>query len=824
MAWPVWVVQLLITLATTVISARLNWGKQPGRDVDLSEFTAPTTSENRGIPVLFGRRWLRAPNWNWYGDVSIKVITQSGGRKYGFFGPREKIPVGEKWSTGAHLTFVHRLDRLLELRAGEVDEALWTGSVTANTTLAIDKPELFGGEKKGGGIVGNVALMFGAATQAPNAYLDAQTGSEGIAYRDEFGIVLEHVYVGTQRYVEAWMALGECLSTESGWYPAKAAIGTDGDMNPAHIVYEALTNRTWARMGYSPAEIDEASFIAVADALHAEGFGLSIEFSNDQMTARQFIGEIMRHIDGNIFEDPSTGLWTLTLNRDDYDPDAIPVLDASNSTVRDCSIRVPEVTTMVVAYEDRDLRRERYTAPDTDLAAVQLLGGEVAVVDRFPAIANAELATQVCARERAQQSRQLIECELDAFGDQVQGLVPGRVFRWKPDKLGYDVVMRVLRADLGTLDNSNVRVRALQTLPVEDSTYAAPPPSGWVDPIQPPAPSPQRLVMETPYQMLLADQLGPEAVAELAADQGVSLLAAAPPGGSTSSHEVWTRLGASGDFAQALPFGEFTGYAELSSSVGPTDLVLPVTAVLNLEAFTVGRLAALVGAQTELVLVEAAAAGSITVKRGLVDTVPAPSHPAGAKLFALADAAAFVDDAYADGQIVQYRVLTESPKGQLELASAPTDSLTFDSRQIRPYPPGRLRISDTAGTAAAAYPAEAYGVLTAEWAHRDRLLQADQLVDTDGASIGPEPGTTYTARWYLDGALVQTTAGIAGTSDSYTPPPGSGGLPVRVEIEAVRDGLVSWQSLTHEFLYRAQLVTEAGDRIVTEAGEPVILE
>src|SRR5690606_18651650 len=143
---------------------------------------------------------------------------------------------------------------------------------------------------------------------------------------------------------------------------------------------------------------------------------------NDQMTARQFIAEICRHVDGNVFEDPATGLWTFTLNRADYDPDTIPLVDHSNSAVRSGSGRVPEVSTVVVDYGDRDLRRDRYTAPDADLAAVQLLGGELAVVDRYPGIATAELATRVCARERAQQTRQLIECEIDAFGPAAEGL------------------------------------------------------------------------------------------------------------------------------------------------------------------------------------------------------------------------------------------------------------------------------------------------------------------------------------------------------------------------------------------------------------------
>jgi len=38
----------------------------------------------------------------------------------------------------------------------------------------------------------------------------------------------------------------------------------------------------------------------------------------------------MDHINGRLGKDPATGLWTLELIRDDYDPATLPVLDASN--------------------------------------------------------------------------------------------------------------------------------------------------------------------------------------------------------------------------------------------------------------------------------------------------------------------------------------------------------------------------------------------------------------------------------------------------------------------------------------------------------------
>src|SRR5690606_18884376 len=107
-----------------------------------------------------------------------------------------------------------------------------------------------------------------------------------------------------------------------------------------------------------------------------------------------------------------------------------------------------------------------------------------------------------------------------------------------------------------------------------------------------------------------------------------------------------------------------------------------------------------------------------------------------------------------------------------------------------PYAPGALKFSDSE-TSDKVYPAEVYGTITTGWNHRDRLLQADQLVDTDDASVGPEDGTTYTVRYEQPpGTVVHTETSITGTvAAAYTFP--ADGL-ARIEVEAVRDGLASW--------------------------------
>jgi hypothetical protein len=135
-------------------------------------------------------------------------------------------------------------------------------------------------------------------------------------------------------------------------------------------------------------------------------------------------------------------------------------------------------------------------------------------------------------------------------------------------------------------------------------------------------------------------------------------------------------------------------------------------------------------------------------------------------------------------------------------ASAPTDNVVMAARFIRPYPPGNVAINGSA------WPASVTGDLNITWAHRDRTLQTAYLVAQGEVSIGPEAGTSYTIRIYnaqVGGTLIRTYTGITGASQAYTvaqaTTDNAGVKPsnLRVEIESVRDGYVSWQKQSRAF-------------------------
>lgn len=84
------------------------------------------------------------------------------------------------------------------------------------------------------------------------------------------------------------------------------------------------------------------------------------------------------------------------------------------------------------------------------------------------------------------------------------------------------------------------------------------------------------------------------------------------------------------------------------------------------------------------------------------------------------------------------------------------------------------------------------GDVVVTWAHRDRLNQADQLIDTTLGSIGPEGGTTYSVRLLRadTSALLASQTGVSGTTATLTTTYVGN---VIVELWAVRDGMESWQ-------------------------------
>jgi hypothetical protein len=83
--------------------------------------------------------------------------------------------------------------------------------------IRIDKPDLFGGESREGGIVGDVDVLMGGTGQGPNDYLAARMGGNVPGYRGLCSLVLRQVYLGINPYLKPWaVRVTRVLTGEAG--------------------------------------------------------------------------------------------------------------------------------------------------------------------------------------------------------------------------------------------------------------------------------------------------------------------------------------------------------------------------------------------------------------------------------------------------------------------------------------------------------------------------------------------------------------------------------------------------------------------------------
>ena len=164
-----------------------------------------------------------------------------------------------------------------------------------------------------------------------------------------------------------------------------------------------------------------------------------------------------------------------------------------------------------------------------------------------------------------------------------------------------------------------------------------------------------------------------------------------------------------------------------------------------------------------------------------------------------------------------HQLLTNTGQGELDAGLAPVDSVTFDQRAERPYPPADVTLNGDS------WPADVHGDINVAWAHRNRVTQGATLVDWYAGSITPEAGTTYDITLKQGGSVVDSVTDVSGTSGVITPP--SDGE-YTLEVISKRDSLTSWQAVSHTFNWTRTepMVTEAGEPMLTEAGDVMILE
>lgn len=642
-----------------------------------------------------------------------------------------------------------------------------------------------------------------------------QVGGENAAYYDR--TIPGSAFVQGTNYIAV---VGWDRHSGSGnwfWFDWRLTDLTAVDMNGSHMIRECLTDPDWG-MGYLDSDIDDASFIKAADTIANEGLGMSLLWDKSiQMDA--FIDEVVKHIDAALYVSRTTGKFVLKLIRGDYDVATLLTLDESNiSRIEDpARASFGELTNSVtVNYWDAETGKDA-SLTVTDTALVQVQGAVINVPLQYPGFTNARNAAIAGQRDLRTLSAPLLSCTVYADSTAAD-LNVGDVFKLSWKKWGLqNVVMRITGIAIGNGKNNTVKISCVQdvfnTITTSVVTGGN---SEWEDPSRPPSPVFTQLVQEAPYYELvqLFGQSNVDADLNLKHDGGYVMAAAPPPDGAINAR-LWTDNGTGYVNASAM---EFCPYAELGAAINKTQTVIPVDATINLDEVVLGTHCQCEG---ELMRVDAidTVAGTITVGRGVLDTVPA-LHPLGAQVFFWDLDNAADPTEYVAGEEIDAKVLPVSGAGVVDIAVAEPSTVTLDGRAFRPYAPGDLRINGDS------YLDKVYeNDIEVSWKHRDRTQQTSgTLFDHTAADIGPEVGTTYRIEVIHNGLQILVVDDIDGNTETIAIPLAAG--EVTLKVYAKREDVLSWQAANHTFTYTSgglrfdeennTRVTQDGDIRMTE--------
>lgn len=581
-------------------------------------------------------------------------------------------------------------------------------------------------------------------------------------------------------------------------------------MNPAHIIYDCLTSSDM--QGEPIAAVNDASFRAAADRLYDESFGLCTKYDPDSESLEDFRQRICNVIGASCTRSRLDGQWYLDLIRGEHDLESLVVLtdDDVIEFQEDPSTLDDAVNQVVVAWFDPEKKEDRSTSPQHSLGAIAAMGGVRSETVEYPEIPVESLALRCAARDLRNKATPLKRFTLTT-NRKPHALRLGQFLRLQLPLRGIaDMVCMVGDIDTGVLRSGSIKLVVVQDVfSLPEVTYVVGEPGVDTSPSQEAQPITLQAAFEAPY-VELASRLSAADLNAIAPDAGYVGAVAADPA-TSRNYSLFTRP-AGGEFKDC-GVGDWCPTAVLDEGIDWTETEVQLQGRRGLDQVAIGS-AALIG--SEIVRVDALdpVTGAASFGRGCGDTV-VQQHAAGARVW-FYDAAASVDDLeYLDGESVEVKLLTNTSSQQLDIALATPMTVVVDARQFRPYPPAKIRINGEV------LPATIIGDVEVTWQHRDRLLQSDQLVDDSTSSIGPEPGTTYTVRWYLNGTLLQTDSALTGTSATCEP---TGGGVLRIEVESVRDGMTSMQMQIREVPVGSPLLTEDDQLINTETDEPILME
>lgn len=732
----------------------------------LGDFTFPTATAGRPIPVIWGTAKLLSPNVIWYGNLFTVPIIEIVKYKKNFKTRKKRVVVGHRYFIDMHMALCHGpIDSL-----GTVfvqDRAAFSG------TGSIDLPDFFGGKDKGGGLGGGgtVNLLVGNDTDPVSTIIDTNIGQPPTpGFRRVANVFLNNFEIGNDQFVDPFNFTVVRIPTGLGsTTPNITNNFGNADANPAEVIFELLTEHTWGA-GMSPGLIDLVNFKAVADTLASESFGISLIWDSKR-TIEDMIQDILGQIDAVLFNDIVTGLFTLTLIRDDLDIPSLLVLDQDNISSLESFSRGAldeTVNEVKVVYTGEGFASK--TAQAHELANFNMQGEDVvSSTFQFPGINDSFRAADVAFRELRSLSFPLARIKIKV-NRQAFNLRPGDAFKFTWPPLGIvDLVMRVNGVNYGTLDQGFITLDATQDIfTLGNTIWAEPQPTDWIEPVNDPAAAAFEDAFSAPFHIVREEfsEFG-----FLSEESNMAGTVMSPFTEDTLGYQILTRdppdgFSLTGDTDFPTPTGTITNdYVATEATAGGDGIdntaTLVITNTSRMQFLEPASAVDILQGAFNLMFVDDIdlQAGEIMsfetfvdnldgtftlngVHRGMMDTTP-KTHLAGVRVWFASFGMSTPEIEFTDLQSIELKYLPRTLNGTLAEGLAAAIPHTFTNRTQRPYAPGDFAFE---GQNFGAIDGDlvATSELNLTWAHRDR--QEQFLRDQGDANVGPEADVDYQLR------------------------------------------------------------------------------
>lgn len=533
-------------------------------------------------------------------------------------------------------------------------------------------------------------------------------------------------------------------------------------INPAHLLYDALTSQD---RGSEPiASLNDANWRTGADWFFAQGIGVCTEFDPDSETVEQLTQRIEKVAACSVSRSPVDGEWYLDIANGVYTLASLPILtDDDILDFEEAATTLDDaINSVSVEYFDPQQKITVTTPPLQSLALINANGLHHDVRSYH------ELPTGDLANRTAQRDLQTAITPPRTFTlTTTRKPYAWRVntyFRLQSPKRGIaDIVCLLAEKSTGTLKSGAIKITASQDIySMPTASFVTSEPGVDTRPPQIPGAILAQAVFEAPYTSVCAT-LNRADLAALPADIGYLMTVAQDPGQmrdyaitiSVDGGTTYTDTGTDGPWC---PTALIIEGDPLQDAAPATSFTLASPALLASVVVGQAALWQNLDGTFEICRVDAinpaATPPTLTLGRGCADTVPA-AHAANARIWFFDGFAGTDTTEYTDGEAISVKLLTNSGTQQIDPVAVAPLTLTFDQRQTRPYPPATLQVNG------AWYPSMITGALALAWVSRNRVTQADQLLDTTQAAVAGETGQTTTVRVYDDtNALLHTESGI----------------------------------------------------------------